>query len=68
MQEKQSNKGVSFTFTLVKKPTARKWAFAGARKTAQVKHRKNAQEVWNTVTTAWLKSYRDAEQRQIEDL
>lgn len=56
MQEKQSNKEVSFTFTLVKKPAARKWAFAGARKTAQVKHkRKNAQEVWNTVTTAWLK-------------
>lgn len=29
---------------------------------------KNAHEFWKTVTTAWLKSYRDAEERQAEDL
>lgn len=56
-------------FTLLKKPRAGKLSFAGARKAAWEQYRrKNLREFWKTVTTAWLKGYGDAEERQTEDL
>lgn len=54
-------------FTLLKKPTARKLSFAGARTAAWEQYRrKNLWDFWKT--TGWLKCYGDTEERQTEDL